>query len=79
MLYYVPSSSLCFFCSYSFLSCAILLFNAENERESVVVVVDSGMPDNPWCPGGRREGVKEERKGGKERREGEEGKEGGSK
>ena len=69
MLYYVPSSSLCFFCSYSFLSCAILLFNAENERESVVVVVDSGMPDNPWCPGGRREEERKERREGKGGRE----------
>ena len=50
-----------------------------------MVVVDSGMPDSSWCPGGgteegakeRKEGVRERREGvRKERREGsEEGKE----
>ena len=37
----------------------------------MVVVVDSGMPDSSWYPGGgmeEGEGVNEERKGGKERR-----------
>jgi len=45
------------------------MFNAENESESVVVVVDSGMSDSSWCPGGgteEGERVNEERKGGKE-------------
>ena len=80
----MPSSPLSFFCSNSFLTCSSRLFNAENERESVVVV-DSGMPDSSWCPGGgteegakeRKEGVRERREGvRKERREGsEEGKE----
>ena len=75
VLYYVPSSSLSFFCSSWVLSCSILLFSAENERESVVVVVDSGMPDSPWCPGGGgREGRRE---GGRKEREGREGGKGG--
>ena len=67
--YYVPSSPLSFFCSYSFLTCSNRLFSAENERESVVVVVDSGMPDSSWCPWWRTEEgerVNEERTGGKE-------------
>ena len=58
---YVLSSSLSFFCSYSFLSCSSLLFNAENERESMVVV-DLGIS---WCPGGgmeKGERVNEERR-----------------
>ena len=79
----MASSPLSFFCSNSFLTCSSRLFNAENERESVVVV-DSGMPDSSWCPGGgteegakeRKEGVRERKEGVRGRREGsEEGKE----
>ena len=69
----MPSSALSFLCSNSFLICSNRLFNAENERESVVVVVDSGMPDSSWCPRGWGKGVNEERKGGEKeqgRREG---------
>ena len=66
----MPSSPLSFFCSNSFLTCSSRLFNAENERESVVVV-DSGMPDSSWCPGGgTEEGAKERKEGVRERKEG---------
>ena len=77
---YVLSSSLSFFCSYSFLSCSSLLFNAENERESMVVV-DLGIS---WCPGGgmeKGERVNEERRKEarkKRRQRNEEGEEGRS-
>ena len=46
----------------------------------MTVVVDSEMSDNPWCPGGGREGgKKEEGEAGRERREKMRRREGGSK